>query len=433
MKPFWKREPTKNQTDKPKEKSILKMITTVGEFYYSWNGKLYESDIVRACIRPKVKAIGKLVGKHIRDDPKGGLTVNPDANIRFLLSEPNPYMTGQQMQEKIANQLCLNNNAFILIVRDENGKAIQLYPIPCVSAEAKYNDTGELFLRFLYRNGKSGVFRYSDIIHLRQDYNDDDIFGESPAPALAGMMDVIGTIDQGIVKAIKNSGIVRWLLKFTQSLRDEDIKANVQKFVDNYLAVETDTFGAAGVDAKADVQRIEPKDYVPNAAQTDRTIERIYSFFNTNKKIVQSDYTEDEWTAYYESEIEPVVVQMHQTYTVGIFTRKERGFGNRIVFEANNLQCASLTTKLAFQAMVDRGAMTPNEWRETMNMAPVPGGDQPIRRLDTQVVNMVEEILGKMDKDNYIVMAGLITKLLDQMRGGGGNEEKNRHPRGDDT
>ena len=433
MKPFWKREPTKNQTDKPKEKSILKMITTVGEFYYSWNGKLYESDIVRACIRPKVKAIGKLVGKHIRDDPKGGLTVNPDANIRFLLSEPNPYMTGQQMQEKIANQLCLNNNAFILIVRDENGKAIQLYPIPCVSAEAKYNDTGELFLRFLYRNGNSGVFRYSDIIHLRQDYNDDDIFGESPAPALAGMMDVIGTIDQGIVKAIKNSGIVRWLLKFTQSLRDEDIKANVQKFVDNYLAVETDTFGAAGVDAKADVQRIEPKDYVPNAAQTDRTIERIYSFFNTNKKIVQSDYTEDEWTAYYESEIEPVVVQMHQTYTVGIFTRKERGFGNRIVFEANNLQCASLTTKLAFQAMVDRGAMTPNEWRETMNMAPVPGGDQPIRRLDTQVVNMVEEILGKMDKDNYIVMAGLITKLLDQMRGGEGDEEKNRHPRGDDT
>lgn len=433
MKPFWKREPTKNQTDKPKEKSILKMITTVGEFYYSWNGKLYESDIVRACIRPKVKAIGKLVGKHIRDDPKGGLTVNPDANIRFLLSEPNPYMTGQQMQEKIANQLCLNNNAFILIVRDENGKAIQLYPIPCVSAEAKYNDTGGLFLRFLYRNGKSGVFRYSDIIHLRQDYNDDDIFGESPAPALAGMMDVIGTIDQGIVKAIKNSGIVRWLLKFTQSLRDEDIKANVQKFVDNYLAVETDTFGAAGVDAKADVQRIEPKDYVPNAAQTDRTIERIYSFFNTNKKIVQSDYTEDEWTAYYESEIEPVVVQMHQTYTVGIFTRKERGFGNRIVFEANNLQCASLTTKLAFQAMVDRGAMTPNEWRETMNMAPVPGGDQPIRRLDTQVVNMVEEILGKMDKDNYIVMAGLITKLLDQMRGGEGDEEKNRHPRGDDT
>ena len=433
MKPFWKREPTKNQTDKPKEQSVLKMITTIGEFYYSWNGKLYESDIVRACIRPKVKAIGKLTGKHIRDDPDGGIKVNPDANIKFLLSEPNPYMTGQQMQEKVANQLCLNNNAFILIVRDDNGKAVQLYPVPCVTAEAKYSDTGELFLKFQYRNGKSGTFRYSDIIHQRQDYNDDDIFGESPAPALAGMMEVIGTIDKGIIKAIKNSGVVRWLLTFTSSMRDEDIKKNVQKFVDNYLAVETDSFGAAGVDAKANVQRIEPKDYVPNAAQTDRTIGRVYSFLNTNKKIVQSDYTEDEWTAYYEAEIEPIVVQVHQTYTVGIFTRKERGFSNRIVFEANNLQCASLTTKLNFQAMVDRGAMTPNEWRETMNMAPLPGGDNPIRRLDTQVVNMVEEILGKMDKDNYIVMAGLITKLLDQARGGEKDETKNRHSRGDDT
>ncbi|WP_330641421.1 phage portal protein [Faecalicatena sp.] len=421
MKPFWKREPTNQAMDKPSN-NVLKMVTTLGEFYYAWNGKLYESDIVRACIRPKVKAIGKLVGKHIRDDPQTGLKINPDANIRFLLSEPNPFMTGQQMQEKVANQLCLNNNAFILIVRDENGKAMQLYPIPCIMAEAKYNDTGELFLKFQYRNGKTGTFKYSDIIHLRQDYNSDDIFGESPAPALAQMMEVLGTIDQGIIKAIKNSGVIRWLLTFSSSMRDEDIKKNVQKFVDNYLAVETDSFGAAGVDAKATVQRIEPKDYVPNASQTDRTIDRIYSFFNTNKKIVQSEYTEDEWTAYYEAEIEPVAIQLCQVYSVKLFTRKERGFGNRIVFEANNLQCASLTTKLAFQAMVDRGAMTPNEWRETMNMVPVEGGDEPIRRLDTQVVNMVGGIINKMNNENYAVMAGIITQLLGTVKGGKENE-----------
>lgn len=432
MKPFWKRDPTRKQNQGEK-KNVIQMVTTTGEFHYAWNGKLYESDIVRACIRPKVKAIGKLVGKHIRDDPGGGLKVNPDANIRFLLSEPNPYMTGQQMQEKVANQLCLNNNAFILIVRDENGKPVQLYPVPCVSAEAKYNDAGELFLKFQYRNGKSGIFRYSDIIHLRQDYNEHDIFGDSPAPALASMMEVIGTIDRGIIRAIKNSGVIRWLLTFTSSMRDEDIKANVQKFVDNYLAVETDSFGAAGVDAKASVQRIEPKDYVPNAAQTDRTVERIYSFFGTNKKIAQSDYTEDEWTAYYEAEIEPAVVQMHQTYTTGLFSRKERGFGNRIVFEANNLQCASLTTKLAFQAMVDRGAMTPNEWRETMNLAPIEGGDKPIRRLDTQVVNLIEQALEAMNKDNCYVMADVITKLLNQAGGEKEDETQNRHPRGNDT
>ena len=286
MRKFWKREPTVNENvDKPSSGNVLKMVTLRNGQFFCFDGKLYESDIVRACIRPKVKAIGKLVGKHIRDDQKaGGLKVNPDANIRFLLSEPNPYMTEQQMQEKVANQLCLNNNAFILVVRDENGKPMQLYPIPCVSVEAKYNDSGELFLKFLYGNGKTGVFRYSDIIHLRQDYNDNDIFGTSPLPVLAPLMNLIGTMDQGIVNAIRNSNVIRWLISFRQSMRDEDIKKYVQNFVDNYLAIESTTFGAAGIDSKADIQRIEPKDYVPNALQTEKVVDRLYSYWGNQQE-----------------------------------------------------------------------------------------------------------------------------------------------------
>ena len=408
---FRKREPTVNEQSEKATKSVMEMVTTYGEHYYEWNGKLYQSDIVRSCIRPKVKAVGKLVGKHIRDDP-AGLKVNPSANMRFLLSEPNPYMTGQQMQEKVANQLCLNNNAFILIIRNENGIPVQLYPIPCIICETVYkNDV--LYLKFQFKNGKSAIFPYSEIIHLRQDYNNNDIFGESPAPALASMMEVIGTIDQGIIKAIKNSNLVRWLLTFTSSMRDEDIKKNVKKFVDNYMSVDSDTWGAAGVDAKATVQRIEPKDYVPNSTQTKEIIDRIYSFFNTNKKIVQSEWTEDEWNAYYEAEVEPLAIQMGECYTIGLFTRRERGFGNKIIFEASNLQCASLSTKLAFQAMVDRGAMLPNEWRATMGMAPIEGGDQPIRRLDTQVVGLIESALNKMNSDNYVALVGVVKQLLE--------------------
>lgn len=424
---FRKREPTKNEKV---GKEVLKMVNMWGEHYYSWDGKLYNSDIVRSCIRPKVKAIGKLVGKHIREKDND-ITVNPDANIRFLLSEPNPYMTGQQFQEKIANQLCLNNNAFILIVRDENGKPMQLYPIPCDTCETEYkNDV--LYLKFHYRNGNIRTFLYDEIIHLRQDYNNHDIFGESPAEALKGMMEVIGTIDQGIIKAIKNSGIIRWLLTFNQSMRDEDIKKNVKNFVDNYLTVESETWGAAGVDAKATATRVEPKDYVPNSMQTKETINRIYSFFNTNEKIVQSKWTEDEWNAYYEAEIEPFAIQLGDTYTVRLFSRKERGCGNKIVFEASNLQCASLNSKLALVAMVDRGAMVPNEWRAVLNLAPIEGGDQPIRRLDTQVVNLIEKMLGKMTSENYVVIAGMITKLINATERRE-DETQNKHQRSDDT
>ncbi|MCD7736970.1 MAG: phage portal protein [Lachnospiraceae bacterium] len=378
------RDPT--PVEKPTQESQFRMVTTWGEYYMAWDGKLYKSDIIRACIRPKVKAIGKLVAKHIQEDANG-LKVDQKPRIAMLLKYPNPYMTEQVFLEKMATQLCLSNNAFALIVRDDNGFPVQMYPIPASMAEAVWNNQGELYIRFTYQNGKMGLFRHSDILHLRQDYNDNDIFGSSPAPALAQLMECVGVIDQGIVKAIKNSGVIRWLLKFTQSMRPKDIQNNVKTFVDNYLTYESETFGAAGVDSKADAKQIEPKDYVPNASQTDRITERIYSFFNTNKNIVQSNWTENQWTAYYEAEIEPVAIQLGECLTERLFSRRERSCGNRIVFEASNLQCASLTTKLNFTQLWDRGIFNANEIRAIFNMAPVPGGDQYYVRLDNAPVD----------------------------------------------
>ena len=49
-----------------KRVSTVQMVQERGNGFYSYNGKMYQSDIVRACIRPKIKAIGKLTAKHIR-------------------------------------------------------------------------------------------------------------------------------------------------------------------------------------------------------------------------------------------------------------------------------------------------------------------------------------------------------------------------------
>ncbi|MDC2866521.1 phage portal protein [Bacillus sp. BP-3] len=363
--------------------SRYQMITDNGGGFYSWNGNLYQSDIVRSAIRPKAKAIGKAIGKHIRQG-LDGTKINPDVYMRFLLEEPNPYMTGQQLQEKLITQLELNNNAFAYINRDENGYPTEIYPITALTSEAIQDDAGTLYLRFNLRNGKTVTFRYTDIIHLRKDFNDNEIFGDSPAQALTSLMEIANTTDQGIVKAIKNSNVIKWLLKFNQTLRPEDIKKNTKEFVDSFLNIETtETSGAAATDAKMDAKQVEPKDYVPNENQMDKTVQRIYSFFNTNNKIVQGSYNEDEWISYYESAIEPDIVQMSGEYTRKLFSRRERGFGNKILFESSNLSFASMQTKLNLVQFVDRGIMVPNEVREVLNMAPIEGGDVPIRRLDT--------------------------------------------------
>lgn len=35
--------------------------------------------------------------------------------------------------------------------------------------------------------------------------------------------------------------------------------------------------------------------------------------------------------------------------------------------------------------------MTPNEWREVLNLTPIEGGDKPIRRLDTATIDTTAE------------------------------------------
>lgn len=366
--------------------SGCQLIQDKGNSFYSWNGKIYQSDILRSCITPIATAIGKLVAKHIRNNSQEGIVINPEPYIRFLLEEPNPYMTGQMLLEKMINQLELNNNAFALINRDEFGYPCEIYPITATSAEAIYDKNGVLYLRFTLRNMKIVTFAYSDVIHLRQDFNENDIFGTSRAEALTPLMEIVTTTDQGIVKAIRNSSAIKWLLLFKQSLRPEDLKKATKEFVDNYLSIDSETGGAAAADAKYDAKQVEPKDYVPNATQMDKTLQRIYSLLGTNEKIIQSKFTEDEWISYFEAKIEPIAIQLSNEYTRKIFSRRERGFGNKIIFEAANLQYASMNTKLQLVQMVDRGALTPNEWREVFNLAPIKGGDEPIRRLDTAVV-----------------------------------------------
>src|SRR5690606_2284288 len=131
--------------------------------------------------------------------------------MRFLLEEPNPHMTMQQLLERTITQLELNNNAFIYIERNEYDYPVALYPINTTNVEVLTNREGFLYYRFMLRNGNTVTFKHTDVIHLGKDYNDNELFGDSNHEALTPLMEIVNTTDQGIVKAIKNSNIIRWL------------------------------------------------------------------------------------------------------------------------------------------------------------------------------------------------------------------------------
>ncbi|MER2039708.1 MAG: phage portal protein [Solibacillus sp.] len=377
------KNPFKKPTVASTPTTKFQMVESMGNSFYTWNGKLYKSDVVRSAIRPKTRAIGKTKPMHIRETD-GQIEVNPEPYLRFLLEEPNPIMTMQQLLERVITQLELNNNAFIFIDRDEFNFPIAIYPIRTSSGEILQDSAGNMYYRFiLSKSGKQVTFKKEDVMHLGKDYLSDDIFGDGNEETLASLMEVISTTDQGIVHAIKNSNVIRWLLKFTTQLKPEDIKKNVKQFVEDFLSTEGDGMGAAGVDGKFDAIQVKPENYVPNEHQMDKTTQRIYSYFNTNEKIIQSKYAENDWIAYYESQIEPDVLQLSTLFTRHLFTREQRLAGNSIMFESADLSFASLTTRMNFvNNAIDRGYLNGNEGRKIFKLAPIPGGDVYVRRLD---------------------------------------------------
>jgi hypothetical protein len=78
-------------------------------------------------------------------------------------------------------------------------------------------------------------------------------------------------------------------------------------------------------------------------------------------------------------------------FTNKIFTYGERIHGNKIVFEANRLQYASNSSKIAIAEKLNNYFMI-DEIREIFNMAPLPNGEgqkvmQDLNHIDNSIAN----------------------------------------------
>lgn len=370
--------------------SAVKSVLRIAGFepvFTPFGDNTYSSDVVRSSVDAVARNAAKLKAKHVRS--AGGKLKNNGGSIERLLSvRPNPKESAYDFLYKVVTQLFLRSNAFVLIDRAsalERYRVRGFYIIDCTRAEM-IEAENELFIKFQLRQGQTLTIPYTDVIHLRRFYYSDSSFGSGNEEALLPTLELIHATNQGIINAIKSSAFVRGILKFTQNLNPADRKKQTDDFINDYLN-PVNGGGVASTDVKADFTPLNSDPKMIDAKQMALIEQKIYKYFGVNEKIINSNYSEDEWNAFYESVIEPIAVQLSLEATAKIFSDTEQAHGNEIVFEANRLQYASVKTKLELREMVDRGAMTPNEWREAFNMAPLPGGDEPIRRLDTAEVN----------------------------------------------
>jgi HK97 family phage portal protein len=368
--------------------SRWKELGTYNSIFSSFGQDVYRSELVRSCIRPLAEHTSKANVKCT------------DKRIEKLLNvNPNMYMNGKDMLYKVRTKLEIKNTAFIYIGRDETGKAVSFYPVPYSYFEAVEYQNG-LFIKFYFDGAEARqlVLPWADLAVVRKDYNSSDISGDENTPVL-NMLELINTTNQGIANAVRATANLRGILKSTKAmLSQEDIKKNKEAFVKDYLNLENEG-GIASLDSTQEFTPITMSPTIANYAQMKEFRENVYRYFGVNDSIVMSDYTESQMEAFYESRIEPFLVALSLELTRKIFTQREQGFNNHVVYESNRMQYASNATKLAMVALVDRGALTPNEWRQIFNLAPVDGGDVPIRRLDTAAVDDPVEVVKEEENE----------------------------------
>jgi len=350
--------------------SAWKEIGTYTARFTPFGNDIYANEVVRACIRTLAEHTSKANVKVLRDGGPGDKRLQ-----RMIQYRPNIYMNGKDFLYKVRTLLEINNVCFIYIMRDDLGRCVGLYPMPTAQLEA-VESKGLLFIRFRFPSGVQMVHSWEDLAVLRKDYNTSDIWGDSNGAILTSL-DLLNTTNEGMANAIKSTANLRGILKTTKAmLSPEDAKKQKDRFVEDYMGLANSS-GIAMLDATQSFDPITIQPQIANYKNVEELRNNIYRYFGVNEDAVLSKLSGDTWEAFYEAKIEPTLIALGLELTNKIFTDRERGFENEIVFESNRMHYMSTANKLALVRMVDRGAMTANEWREVMNMAPIEGGDVP--------------------------------------------------------
>lgn len=358
---------------KPKQintSEYFKTFTAYQPVFTSYDGSLYEMELVRSAIHTHATFSAKL-------KPVVNGTGAKDLS-RILQYKPNPFMDTYKFIYLIRTVLEMENTAFIVPLLNDYDDIIGFYPITPSKCELlEYR--GEIYLRYTFANGQKACIEFDRVGIVNKFQYKDGFFGESNR-ALKPTANLIHTQNQGIIEGVKASASVRFIGRLANTYKAEDIEKQRKNFRESNLSADNNG-GIVIVDNKfADLKQIDSKPYNVDPQQMELIQRNVFNYFNTNENIIRNQYSEDEWNAYYEGAIEPFAIQLSLVMTNMIYSRNQKTRGNEILFTANRLQYASNNTKLnIITQLFDRGMLSRDEGREILNMNPIGDDDYYIR------------------------------------------------------
>lgn len=345
----------------------FKLVSGYEPTFTSWQGEIYESQIVRAAIDARARHISKLKFEVV------GIETELTKRLKV---RPNPWDSWPNFLYRVSTILDCCNNCILIPIYDQRLNQIGIYPLmPTKVKIVSYKD--ELWVVYDFQNGrKRGACKLTDCVILNRMQFKNDFFGENN-DVLDSTMQLINIANQGITEAVKSTAAYKFMAKLTNFSKLEDLQKERENFSESVFGKEAKQKGGMLLfpNTYTDIKQIDIKPFTPDKDQMELINQSVYDYFGVNQDILQNRAIGDSWSAFYEGCIETFALQLSENLKLHLFTVEEIQNGVNVLFTANRLNYMSFKDRLSYvQGMADRGIITIDEAREVFSLAPLPDG-----------------------------------------------------------
>ena len=366
----------------PKNRKFAPTLDGYVPIYSQFGTNIYASDVVQQAVKCIVDEMKKLNPTHVRYNGQDPVPVK--STLQDVLNSPNDLMTTSEFLEKTVWLLLLNYNAFIIPtyytwVDDKTGverrRYEALYPINPIQVDFIEDDSGRLFVTFWFWNGYKTTIRYDDVIHIRYNYSVNqymggNLLGQPDHQALLKTLELNNDLLQGVAKAMKASYAVNGVVKYNTLIDDGKTEAALKELESKLRKSES---GFLPLDLKAEFTPLEHKSALVDEATLKFVDEKILRNWGVPLPILTGNYTKDQYEAFYQKTLEPIIVAISQAFTKKLFTEREKAFGNKVELYPKDLIFMTVAQTLEMiNALSPTGALFENEKRTALGLRPLP-------------------------------------------------------------
>lgn len=363
------------------------IVNTNSVLFSSFGNDIHASDIVRTAVHRVAEEVSKCQIKSVVEKYNPHTVVTQDDSINDVFSgRVNPLCDLKDFLYKVAWLTIINKNCFIYWAYDEEpigGGYVKrvtrgFYPIENATINL-YSTDDELRIELTSSDGTVYDLPYSDVIHIRHNYGQNaylggDGGGRSDYRSLLGNLQTIHVIKESIPKTLKASLSMKGLLSM-KTVADIYKKKVTREELEKHLLSSDNGIIVTDYEADFTPISINPTDIPSNIFSFVR--DEILSPFGVSVPIYLGKYTDEEFTAFYQTAVEGLLYSITSAMKVTLFTPRQISFGHTIKSYDKLVQSLSFARRVEICEMTkEDGLLNRSERRELLGYEP---DDQPTR------------------------------------------------------